>query len=431
MIGGFPQNSGKNIMESNNKKGLKGLVIVLMVVCVALVSYKTFLNKKVEKEEPYVPNDVKIDGFPFSFLKLETNKNNLVYSPLSIKYALAMLQEGANGNTKDEIVALIGETSPTKYENVKDVLSVANSVFIRDTYKKFVKDDFINVVKEKYDADVFYDSFKDAENVNNWIEEKTFKLIKNMLKDEDVQDEELEMILVNALAINMEWKSKFDAEYTHSRPFIKENNEIVNVAMMNKSTDSKDNKYYQDTEYNAISLPLKEYDDTNLEFIAIMPRNVDLNTYLTSDDVDKNINDLLSKLHKVSKEELSISIPRFSFEYALNLSDDLKILGINDAFDPGKADFSNMSSRGLLVSDVLHKANVQLSEKGVKASAATVIFMKDNAVLEEEEKEIKYLTFDKPFMFIIRDSKSKEIWFTGTVYEPILWEDIEQEYQYN
>lgn len=418
-------------MESNNKKGLKGLVIVLMVVCVALVSYKTFLNKKVEKEEPYVPNDVKIDGFPFSFLKLETNKNNLVYSPLSIKYALAMLQEGANGNTKDEIVALIGETSPTKYENVKDVLSVANSVFIRDTYKKFVKDDFINVVKEKYDADVFYDSFKDAENVNNWIEEKTFKLIKNMLKDEDVQDEELEMILVNALAINMEWKSKFDAEYTHSRPFIKENNEIVNVAMMNKSTDSKDNKYYQDTEYNAISLPLKEYDDTNLEFIAIMPRNVDLNTYLTSDDVDKNINDLLSKLHKVSKEELSISIPRFSFEYALNLSDDLKILGINDAFDPGKADFSNMSSRGLLVSDVLHKANVQLSEKGVKASAATVIFMKDNAVLEEEEKEIKYLTFDKPFMFIIRDSKSKEIWFTGTVYEPILWEDIEQEYQYN
>ncbi len=418
--------------DSSKKTLIYIFLAITTIVIVAGLSICLFGKKEEKKqdnpEKPYNPNNVVIDGFTYSTLKLETNEENLVYSPLSIKYALSMLQEGAANNTKDEIVKVIGENPPTKYNNIDKILSLANSVFIRDTYKEYVKETYIDTLKDKYNAEFFYDEFKDASNINNWIEDKTFKIIKNMLLDYQVQDPNLKMVLVNALAIDMEWASKFEELNTYSRPFTKSNGEEINVAMMHESTKSKQNKYYQDEDYTALSMPLKDYEDTQLEFIAIMPNSKNLKEILTNDDMESNINSILNKLHTVDKEELSISIPRFEFEYKVNLTEDLKKIGIKEAFS-SSADFSNMSSKELFVSDVLHKANIKLSERGIKAAAATVIMMKDNAMIPEEH-EIKYLNFDKPFMFIIRDSKTKECWFVGTVYNPTLWENVKDDYDY-
>ncbi len=422
-------------MNNENKKTKTIVYILLSIAAVVILAGVLIVllgkkeNKKIEEpKKPYNPNDVVIDGFTYSFLKLETNEENLVYSPLSIKYALHMLNEGAANNTKDEITKVIGDSLPTKYDNIDKVLSLANSVFIRDKYKDFVKQSYIDTLKEKYNAEFFYDEFKDAKNVNNWIEEKTFNIIKDMLRDEQVQNPYLEMILVNALAIDMEWESKFEGLDTNSRPFTKANGEEIKAAMMHKSTYSKSYEYYQDEEYTALSMPLKEYNGTQLEFVAIMPNTENLKEVLTRDDMETNINNILNNLHPSDKEELSISIPRYDFEYQISLTDDLQKLGIKDAFT-NNADFSNMSSSPLAVSDVLHKANIKMSEKGVKAGAATVIFMKDNAMLPEEH-EIKYLNFNKPFMFIIRDSNTNECWFTGTVYEPLLWDKVKDDYNY-
>ena len=423
-------------MNKNKEKAIS-LIMITIAIIIIIIGVSIFIFDNGSKkssgggsipDNPHNPNDIVYDGFTYSFLKLENDNKNLVYSPLSIKYALSMLSEGANDKTKEEIDKLIKELTLTKYSNIDNVLSLANSTFIRNSYKEYVKEEYINSLKEKYNAEVIYDEFKNAKNVNNWIEEKTFNIIKNMLSDDIVQNKEVEMLLINALAIDMEWKSEFENINTRSRPFTKIDNGKIDVAMMHKITDDKNIKYYQDTSYSVLSLPLKEYEDTSLEFDVIMPEE-NFKDFIENDNLSNNINDLLSKIHSVDNEELSISLPVFDFEYKTSLKEDLEKLGIVDAFSPN-ADFSNMSDKPLKVDDVLHKANIKVSEKGVKAAAATVIIMKDNAALITEPKEIKYLNFNKPFMFVIRDSKTDEVWFVGEVCEPTLWENVKENYEY-
>ena len=93
------------------------------------------------------------------------------------------------------------------------------------------------------------------------------------------------------------------------------------------------------------------------------------------------------------------------------------------------ADFSNITGdTSLFVGDAIHKADIEFSEKGVKAAAASAAIMLENAIEIDEELPIS-VVIDKPFMFVIRDKATGEVWFTGTVYEPVLWEDVEEEYE--
>jgi serpin B len=87
-----------------------------------------------------------------------------------------------------------------------------------------------------------------------------------------------------------------------------------------------------------------------------------------------------------------------------------------------------MSKEELYVGDAKHKADIKFSEKGIKAAAVTVIMMLEKSAFEEP-KEIVELNFNKPFMFIIRDKNTKDVWFTGTVYEPVLWDEVKDDYK--
>ena len=104
-------------------------------------------------------------------------------------------------------------------------------------------------------------------------------------------------------------------------------------------------------------------------------------------------------------------------------------MGITDAFEEDKADLTNMtySPLGLYVDDALHKADIEFTEKGVKAAATTVIIAKDEATFITENKPIE-IKFDKPFLYVITDKPNGEVWFLGTVYEPLSWEEEQQEY---
>jgi len=95
---------------------------------------------------------------------MENEKNNMLYSPLSIEYALKMLQEGAANNTLAEINKVLGNIELLKYTSIEEVLSLANGLFIRDTYFETVKEEYINTLKEKYDTEIKKDEFKDVKN---------------------------------------------------------------------------------------------------------------------------------------------------------------------------------------------------------------------------------------------------------------------------
>ena len=413
------------------------IFLVIIVVIIAVILGKNGNNNKatdnlasnnttvtdIEEKESNVG-----DEFSTKFLKLENNKQNMVYSPLSIKYALKMLEEGANGNTKTQIENVLKNEELTKYNNIDNILSLANSVYIRDDYSKFVKEEFKNTLIEKYNAEINHDSFANANNINKWIEDKTFGIIKNMLNDETVQNPNSKMILINALAIDMEWEEQFDGTETHGDDFYLEDGSTMQASMMNKETESDNVSYYKDEEVTLLTMDLKEYEDTQLEFVAIMPNENNLSDYVETFSINE-CNNMLSKttLASETKDGVEIYMPRFSFEYDLELRQDLINLGITDAFDEGTADFSNMAElqagENLYVGDALHKANIDFTEKGIKAAAVTLFIMKTNAIIMEEPKEPETIRIDKPFLYLIKDKNTGEIWFVGTVYEPNSWEE--------
>ena len=332
-----------------------------------------------------------------------------------------MLNEGANGNTKTQIENVIGNLSLTKYNNIDEVLSLANSVYIRDTYSKDIKEEYIKTLNDKYNAEINYDSFANANNINKWIENKTLGIIKNMIDDNVVQNPYTQMLLINALAINMEWQEPFE-DNTYGEKFYLADGNQMNATMMHKETKSDSISYYKDEDVTLLAMDLQKYDDTQLEFIAIMPEE-NLSSYIEKFSTE-DLNNIMKKTTLASKTDngLEITIPRFSFEYNLKLKEDLMKLGITDAFDMNLADFSNMADEKFFVSDTLHKANIDFTEKGIKAAAVTAMILQNTAIIEEPTSP-EVIKIDKPFMYFIQDKNTKEIWFVGTVYEPDSWEE--------
>lgn len=392
-------------------------------------------TNNVVPESPVVDSQTKLkeEQFNLAFLKKENEQKNKIYSPLSIKYALKMLQEGAKGNTYTQIENVIGNINLPKYNNIKDTLSLANGIFIRDTYYPNVRQSYQDILANKYNAEIVQDKFESANNVNSWIKNKTLGIIKSMLSDKLVTNPDLAMLLINALAIDMEWEDKFEDKDTSGKTFYKSDGTEIQATTMSKETSSKDTLFYLGEDVTALSMNLKQYDETQMEFLAIMPKN-NLQKYVENLSIEE-INNITSKLKPASDTGvgIDINIPKFSFEYDLKLKKDLIDLGITDAFDNNKADFSNMADiektgKNLYVSDALHKANIDFTEKGVKAAAVTVFAVMEATALRDPVQPIE-VNIDKPFVFLIRDKNTKEIWFVGTVYEPNLWENDKELYK--
>jgi len=409
--------------------------------CASPVEVETTVPVEIEETtipvevETTVPVEIEetlpgIQDFDFTFLKMENNKVNMLYSPLSIKYALKMLEEGAAGKTLTEIKSIIGNSTLSKYESIDKILSLANGLFIKDDYYENVKEEYLDTLKEKYDAEVKEDEFKSAKNANEWIEDKTLNIIKKMLKDETVQNSV--MLLINALAIDMEWADPFSYQTTDGEKFYLDNGEVMEATTMyNKYYEKL--SYYKDDDLLAVTLDLKDYKKTQFEFMAIMP-NENLSGYVENVTKEK-IDEIDEKLIPASdvNDGVTLEIPKFKFSYDLALKDDLMNLGIKDAFDKFEADFTKMAnpvdpSKKLYVSDALHKADIDFSEDGVKAAAVTVFVMGLGAAGPLPPTYPVHLYINKPFMFIIRDKNTKDIWFTGTVYKPNSWADDKKEY---
>jgi len=381
-----------------------------------------------EEPEPYQEGN----DFEFEFLKMENNKKNMLYSPLSIEYALNMLQEGASNNTLAEIKKVIGDRILTKYASIGENMSFANGLFVRDTFYDLVLPSYMDTLKEKYDAEVIEDPFESAKNTNEWIEDKTLGIIKNMLKDEIFENPFTAMLIINALAIDMEWANGFDTERTYGTEFYKDDGEVMITTMMSKRKIFNRNiGFYLDEQLTVLTMNLKKYDDVQLEFMALMPKN-DLSGFVknvTKAQIEAIDEQLL--LSTDTEYGVNIEIPKFKFNYDLKLKEDLIQLGIEDAFDAEKADFSKMAvahnpEDKLYVSDAFHKADIEFSEDGIKAAAVTVFVMSRVGSARPVQTYPVNIVIDKPFMFIIRDKATKDIWFTGTVYEPNLWDNNEK-----
>ncbi len=200
-----------------------------------------------------------------------------------------------------------------------------------------------------------------------------------------------------------------------------------------KEEISTDFMLYTDDSVKAFAKDLKEYNGTTLQYVGIMPKNEKLYKYIEKVS-SKDISDIISNLKEMKKENFKDGIvtivkgyiPLFKYDYELELMNDLKKLGIEDVFDINKSNLSKMLSNGnkQFIGDATHKTAIEFSNDGIKAAAAAYgggwggTAGPFNYLYEVPYEEID-MTFDQPYMYLVRDKKTGEVWFTGTVYEPI------------
>jgi serine protease inhibitor len=353
--------------------------------------------------------------FNLKLLKeLNENEKNLFYSAMSINSALTMTYFGANGDTKDEMhnalsygdmtledIASAQKALIKSYEKSGDTtFNTANSIWIDDGYP--IKQSFIDTMSDVFKTEtqnVPMADPKTVDKVNGWVSDKTEGMIEKLFEKANNPLASVKMILMNAIYFNGEWTTPFDPDRTYKRDFSGAT-EITQVDMM--STD-EDVLGYVGDDYKAISLPYG--DDERFSMVVVLP-NDDINAF-----VESQTKDSLKKVLTTFEEQSNaiVQLPKFEMEETLRLNDALNALGIKKAF-MGDADFSNMAD-SLFIDTVLHKAKVEVDEKGTEAAAVTAVTMCESAA-----PEFGFEFFaDKPFLFFIVDGEEDMVLFTGKV----------------
>jgi len=351
---------------------------------------------------------------------------NIVFSPYSISIALAMTYAGARANTESQMadalhftlgqkgthpafnaldlkLAQLGE-SPT--ENLVPLqLNIANAVWAEQTYP--FQQNFLDTIALNYGSGIhladFINQFEPVhKEINRWVEDQTKDRIKDLLS-QGTLNSATRMVLVNAIYFKADWFMVFDPNKTQDAPFHLLDGSETQVKMM--SNDLYSTPYTSGDGYQAVELP---YMGGTAAMDILVPDEGRFSEFEAMLDMEK-LDGILNSMQPTS---VQLGLPKFQYTSQFSLPDQLSALGMPDAFDPNRADFSGMTgNRDLFISDVIHKAFVAVDEKGTEAAAATAVIMQK--AMQPVSQII--LTIDRPFIFIIRDTINGQILFMGRV----------------
>lgn len=345
--------------------------------------------------------------------------DSLLVSPLSIILALSMTANGADGQTKSEMEALLGgektidELNEYLYSYVKSLpsgdkykLEIANSIWFRDDEDRLtVEKEFLQKNANYYSADAYKSPFDDQtlKDINNWVKNNTDGMIDKIL---DEISEDAVMYLINAITFDAEWKKPYEKSDIHNGMFTAYNGEKQDVKMMT----SGESTYIHDDQTTGF---IKNYKDSKYSFAALLPsEGIDIYDYIKNLDGDK----FISLIQNAEHSYITAIMPKFSYDYDISMNDILHDLGMPTAFDGGAADFSKLgsSSRGnIFISDVLHKTFISVDELGTRAGAATSVEMRAEGAMEETQRVV----LDRPFVYAIVDNETSLPIFIGAVTE--------------
>ena len=351
--------------------------------------------------------------FALDLLRESADEKNALVSPLSVLSALAMAENGADGETLTQMERVTGMGADEltdllqAYGTLVDdgPLSVANSIWLRDSDGLAVEDDFLETCGGRLGAQVFSAPFDDSTvaDVNAWVSEKTNEMIPEMLNQ--ISDD-AQVLLVNALAFEGGWEEPFDSALVSPDTFTCEDGTEQDVTMMH----SVEGSYLEGELATGFVKPYEGYD---YAFVGLLPaEGVSVDELLASLDGNA-LEDLLTPVAGAGAE---IGLPKFTASYETELADALRELGMTNAFDAELADFSLMgtSDQGpLYVGGVLHKTFVDVNEEGTRAAAATTVSM-DGAAAPGGPVEYHEVILDRPFVYLIIDLRCDLPVFIGT-----------------
>lgn len=386
--------------------------MIISIIILTLIFFRIIYSNL---EEPNLDNSSTNSSFDYSLIK-ETNKNknsNYLISPYSIKTVLSIIKDGADNSSLKELNDVMGNFRRANIIS-KNVIGDANLLLINKEYKDEINKNYVNKIEKNYDAEIKYSNIT-PNNINKWVDNKTNHMIPTLV---DSVNPETIMAIINAISMKASWDSEFDCKNTHISEFNTIDGSIINTIMM----VSNDAQYIEDDTAKGIIKKYKTYknDDhkkVNLEFVAIMP-NDGIDSYIENFN-NEEFRNLLSTKDKYKNEDVSLKLPRFKYNYNFsNLMNVLINMGIKSIFNEKTADLSKMTesnSKDLYIGSIKQKSYIEVNEKGTKASAATIATVDENAANVPIDIE-----FDKPFIYIIKQSNSDDILFFGVVYTPTL-----------
>jgi len=410
------------MQKKNNKiPPLLTVVLFLSAVLVSLV----IKSKEVGTVNPNPPDEVETmsgdfdtDLFKESFSASE-NKN-VVVSPFSVKMALSMAAQGANGKTLEEMNKVIGldETSNEYFRRLiedaaKDgdiTLNIANSVWLRQGLQ--FNPAYMDILDSYYMAQASTLDFAEPsskDTINKWVSEKTNGKIEEIVDKIEPLDI---AFLINAIYFNANWSTPFEEGYTSKKDFTLLDGSKVKADLMSKTAHLL---YQENNEFQAVELPYGE----NERYV--------MRVYLPKEDV--KFDKFVKGIDKESLQQWGgdfgsmkgvLELPKFKTEYSNSMKDILISMGIKEAFNSNSADFSKMvtvEGQNVYISEVMHKTYIDVNEKGTEAAAATSIEM--SATSAPQPEEMFEMIVDRPFVFTIDDKESGEILFIGAIINPL------------
>jgi serpin B len=361
------------------------------------------------------------------YAELKAVEGNLFFSPYSISTALAMTHAGARGNTEAQLAQVLhfslGQgrlhaalaSLQAKLRAVQEKghvqLRVANALWPQKGYAFL--EDYLALVEEYYGVLITPVDYGETEaarqKINAWVEEKTQDKIKELIPP-GILDVLTRLVLVNAIYFKGDWKSQFGQALTKPAPFWITPHEKIQTPTM---TQRQRFRYAEGDGLQVLELP---YAGGEVSMILLLPRKVDglgkLEDALTPENLDR-------WTRRLEEKKVRVFLPRFKESSQFRLEKTLASMGMVDAFEMDKADFSGMDGRKrwLYIAAVIHQAFVEVNEEGTEAAAATAVVMMGRGGPGVSKPPLIFRA-DHPFIFLMRDNRTGSILFLGRMVNP-------------
>lgn len=368
----------------------------------------------------------------------DDSSDNLIFSPYSISLAFAMVYAGARGETEAQIadvlhyslpqdqlhpaynaldLQLVGTgaaptPAPEGEETGNLILRIANAIWGQQDVE--FKPEFLDLLGANYGAGLRLMDFQSQpdesrQEINQWVEDQTEERIRNLIP-EGVITPSTRLVLTNAIYFYGGWTNAFLPEATQDAPFTTLAGDSVTVPMMSQSALNA--RYAAGDGYQAVELLYGQ--DQSAAMLVILPDADQFSTFEASLDAAQ----FNAIRESMQYQAVNLWMPKWDFESEFSLKDTLIEMGMLAPFGEGaSADFSGITEQiDLVISAVIHKANITVDEEGTEAAAATAIIMEESAAMEPQDP-VEFRA-DHPFIFAIYDTQTGTLLFLGRVADP-------------
>lgn len=355
----------------------------------------------------------------FGTLANHAPNENLFFSPISIALALALAYNGARGDTRRAIAAVLDRDDDPDDVNRANAelahmltrldqhvqLTIANSLWVSDIFR--MRGDYAQIAERCYGAEVRRIDFAHmpvAQLINDWVNQQTHGKIARIVDD---VDRDAMLILINAIYFKGGWTEPFNRQHTQPGHFTLPGGRQVERPMMAQRGRYR---YYEERGLQAVCLP---YGGGRVGmYVFLPPPGVSLAEFGRK----LSAKSWAAWMQRFSQTDGRIVLPRFRAEYAVKLNDALGVLGMGIAFEP-RADFGAMAGDGqrLRIDEVRHKAFVEVNEEGTEAAAVTSVGMMRASFMPQKSFS---MIVDRPFVCAICDEYTGAILFMGAIVDP-------------